>query len=97
MAKLRESVDDIEEFSDIPQAETNASTDIPVFDVPEVVTSESEKKIAETSTTDHIKKGKDSSPAHITNITQDLFDSITYQSESSVASSSGSIAKQAVR
>ena len=86
VAKLRESVDDIEEFSDIPQAETNASTDIPIFDVPEVVTPEPEK----TESTDCVKKGKDSSPAHITNITQDLFDSITYQSESSVASSSKS-------
>ncbi|CAJ0627506.1 13959_t:CDS:2 [Entrophospora sp. SA101] len=94
VAKLRESVGDIEEFSDTPQAEisSNASTDIPVFDIPEIVTSpEPEKKISESSTTDRIKKGKDTFPAPpITNMTQELFDSIIDQPEYSVASSSKS-------
>ncbi|CAJ0848329.1 6444_t:CDS:1, partial [Entrophospora sp. SA101] len=94
VAKLRESVGDIEEFSDTPQAEisSNASTDIPVFDIPEIVTSlEPEKKISESSTTDRIEKGKEivSAPP-ITNMTQDLFDSIIDQPKYSVASSSKS-------
>src|SRR6185369_9416060 len=40
VAKIRESIGDIEEFSDIPQTETftnTTSTDIPVFDIPEIV------------------------------------------------------------
>ncbi|CAG8634499.1 10371_t:CDS:2 [Cetraspora pellucida] len=94
MAKLRESVGDIEEFSDTPHAEisTNISTEIPVFNTPEIVKAESEKNIAKTLITDHIKKGKKivSAPP-ITKMIQDLFDSITDQSESSVASSSKSI------
>src|SRR5581483_5774065 len=80
VAKLRESVGDIEEFSDTPHAEisTNTSTEIPVFNAPEIVKAESEKNIAETLITDHIKKGKEivSAPP-ITKMTQDLFDSIT--------------------
>ncbi|RHZ54551.1 hypothetical protein Glove_426g27 [Diversispora epigaea] len=78
VAKLRESGIDIEEFSDVPQAETssNAFTEISVFDIPEIIARgpvtppESEKKITETSSTDRIEKGKDSSPApSITNMT----------------------------
>ncbi|CAJ0642949.1 923_t:CDS:1 [Entrophospora sp. SA101] len=91
VAKLRESIGDIEEFLDTPEAETftNTSTDIPVFDISEITPTEPEKKISESSTTDHIKKGKNVSPASpITNMTQDLFDSIT--NESPVASPSKS-------
>ncbi|CAJ0627398.1 2348_t:CDS:2, partial [Entrophospora sp. SA101] len=91
VAKLRESVGDIEEFSDTPQTETssNESTNIPIFDVPKIITPEPEKIDPIPLTTDHIKKGKNVSPAPpITNLTQDLFDSIT--NESSVASSSKS-------
>ncbi|CAJ0827489.1 4700_t:CDS:2 [Entrophospora sp. SA101] len=68
VAKLHESIGDIEEFSDSPQAEisTNTPTDIPIFDAPKIAT-----------------------PAPpITNMTQDLFDSI--KNESSVALSSKS-------
>ncbi|CAG8853708.1 1230_t:CDS:1, partial [Gigaspora margarita] len=55
------------------------------------ISSEPEKNIAETSTTDRIKKGKDSSPTPpVTNETQELFDSIIDQLECSVASSSKS-------
>ncbi|CAG8856749.1 2552_t:CDS:1, partial [Gigaspora margarita] len=72
---------------------------IPIFDVPEIaesghivtIPSEPEKNIAETSTTDRIEKGKDSSPTPpITDETQELFDSIIDQPECSVASSSKS-------
>ncbi|CAG8636617.1 9123_t:CDS:1, partial [Scutellospora calospora] len=91
VAKLRESIGVIEEFSDAPQPEilANKSTDIPMFYVPEIKSPEPEKNIAETLTTDCIEKGKDLSPVPIpavTNMTQDLFDYITGQSEYSVAS-----------
>jgi len=102
VAKLRELVGDIEEFSDTPQAETssNASTDIPVFNVPEIVdpkghcfaiNSQPEKIDPIPLTTNRIEKGKEivSSPP-ITNMTQDLFDSIIDQPKYSVASSSKS-------
>ena len=97
VAKLRESVGDIEEFSDSPQTEisTNTSTDIPIFNVPEIVTSEPKKIKPTSSNTNRIEKGKKTSTSPIPDVTQNLFDSIT--NESSVASSSGSIAKQAVR
>jgi len=102
VAKLRELVGDIEEFSDTPQAETssNASTDIPVFNVPEIVdpkghcfaiNSQPEKIDPIPLTTNRIEKGKEivSSPP-ITNMTQDLFDSIIDQPKYSVALSSKS-------
>ena len=107
VAKLRESVGDIEEFSDASQTETssNASTDIPVFNVPEIVDPKGhcfainprpEKIDPILLTTNRIKKGKERvSTPPIPKMTQDLFDSMS--NESSVASSSGSIAKQAVR
>ena len=83
------AVGDIEEFSDTPQPVTlaNNSTDIPVFNIPEVKTPEPKKNIAKSSITNQIEKGKEivSAPS-ITNMTQDLFDSIT--NESSVALSS---------
>ncbi|CAG8603943.1 3454_t:CDS:2 [Cetraspora pellucida] len=69
------------------------SVNIPVFDVPEIVTPELEKNITELSATNRIKKSKDSSPVPIlpvTNETQALFDSIIEQPESSVVSSSKS-------
>ncbi|CAG8644288.1 6982_t:CDS:2, partial [Paraglomus brasilianum] len=49
---------DIEEFSDAPQAKisTNASTDIPVFNVPEIAIPKPEKKITEPLITDYIEK-----------------------------------------
>ncbi|CAG8487364.1 23155_t:CDS:10 [Cetraspora pellucida] len=84
--KLCESIGDIKEFSDTPQAETsfNTSTNILIFNIPEIVNPQSAKNIIRLSTTDYIKKGKNVSPASsITNMTQDLFDSIT--NESSVA------------
>ncbi|CAH1769738.1 14537_t:CDS:1, partial [Entrophospora sp. SA101] len=68
---------------------------MPIFNVPEIVTPRPEKKInSASSNTDHIKKGRDSSPPPITNITQDLSNLIIDQPEYSVASSSKSIAKQ---
>ncbi|CAG8575689.1 9399_t:CDS:2, partial [Scutellospora calospora] len=92
VAKLCKLIEVIKEFSNVSQPETlaNKFTDIPMFYVPEIKLSELEKNIAETSTTDHIEKGKDSSPAPIpavTNMIQDLFNYITGQSEYSVASS----------
>ncbi|CAG8809692.1 23255_t:CDS:1, partial [Gigaspora margarita] len=52
------------------------------------ISSEPEKNIAETSTTDRIEKGKNSSPTPpVTDETQELFDSIIDQTECSVVSS----------
>ena len=43
--KLRETIGEIEQFSDTPHANslTNISTDVPIFDVPAIVTPQSEK------------------------------------------------------
>lgn len=68
---------------------TNASTEIPVFNDPEIVAPPDPEKIDSIPlATEHIKKAKDSSPAPIANMTQDLFDSIT--DKSPVVSSSKS-------
>ncbi|RHZ80267.1 hypothetical protein Glove_137g85 [Diversispora epigaea] len=83
IVKLCGLIGDIEEFSNSPQANLDIDifTDIPIFDIPE-------KKISESSNANRIEKGKDSLPALIAKMTQNLFDSIT--DESSVASSSKS-------
>ncbi|CAG8713987.1 14139_t:CDS:2 [Cetraspora pellucida] len=67
MRKLRESGIDIEEFSNTPQGKisSNASTDIPVFNVSEIVDPKG-KEIVSTPPT--------------TNMTQDLFNSKTNES-----------------
>ena len=74
-----------------PVTLANNSTDIPVFNIPEVKTPEPKKNIAKSSITNQIEKGKEivSAPS-ITNMTQDLFDSTIDQPEFSVASSSKS-------
>ncbi|RHZ76065.1 hypothetical protein Glove_207g24 [Diversispora epigaea] len=92
VAKMRESICEIEEFSDTPKDNPpiDSSTGMPIFNVPEI-TPKPEKDTAEALTPDRNEKGKGTSSAPpFTNMTQELFDSIIDQLESSVASSSKS-------
>jgi len=70
MNKLRESSINVEEFFDTLQAEisTNTFTEILIFNISEIVTPQPEKIESE--------KDKNSSLTPITNMIQDLFDSI---------------------
>ncbi|GBC17134.2 hypothetical protein GLOIN_2v1877063 [Rhizophagus irregularis DAOM 181602=DAOM 197198] len=88
VAKLRKSgLGDMEEFSDISQDDLpeNETADIPIFNVPEIIPPKIIPTLLEKNTPP-LNTSKDKKADKKSDVTQDLFDYVTEQTEAPVAS-----------
>src|SRR6266498_2083232 len=88
IAKLREfGLSDIEEFSDTPQPNLpeNETADIPIFNVPEIIPPKIILTLPEKNTPPP-NTSKDKKADKKSDVTQDLFDYVTEQTEAPVTS-----------